>query len=321
ETLDLFEKENCDVVISLGGVSCIDTAKAIAVLVSNGGYIGDYTGGAKIAAVAPIPYIAIPTTTGTGSEATVDTVIMNTRHDVKIMIKHPAFLPGVAIVDPILTQSSPNSVTAATGVDALSHAVEAYLSKCAQPMTDTLALSAMQLIVDNLQTAYENGENGGNVEGPEAMCRGALQAGIAFSNASVCLVHGMSRPIGALFHVPHGFSNAMILPAVLEYSKDASIDRLADLGRIFDKTAENLSDEEAADFAVSSVKKLCLSLRIPNLKAWGIDEETFESAIPKMAEDALASGSPRNNPIVPEQADIESLYKTCYAYSFEVQKK
>ena len=318
EALDLFEKENCDVVISLGGGSCIDTAKAIAVLVSNGGYIGDYTGGAKIAAAAPIPHIAIPTTAGTGSEATDATVIMNTTKDVKVMIKQPAFLPGVAIVDPILTQSSPKSVTAATGVDALSHAVEAYLSKCSQPMTDTLALSAMQLIVDNLQTAYEDGEN---VDAREAMSLGALQAGIAFSNASVCLVHGMSRPIGALFHVPHGFSNAMLLPAVLEYSKDASIDRLADLGRIFDKTAENLSDEEAADFAVSSVKKLCLSLRIPNLKAWGIDEETFESAIPKMAEDALASGSPRNNPIVPEQADIESLYKTCYAYSFEVQKK
>src|SRR5690625_4480567 len=260
EALDLFEKENCDVVISLGGGSCIDTAKAIAVLVSNGGYIGDYTGGAKIAAAAPIPHIAIPTTAGTGSEATDATVIMNTTKDVKVMIKQPAFLPGVAIVDPILTQSSPKSVTAATGVDALSHAVEAYLSKCAQPMTDTLALSAMQLIVDNLQTAYENGEN---VDAREAMSLGALQAGIAFSNASVCLVHGMSRPIGALFHVPHGFSNAMILPAVLEYSKDASIDRLADLGRIFDKTAENLSDEEAADFAVSSVKKLCLSLRSP----------------------------------------------------------
>src|SRR5699024_6769069 len=133
------------------------------------------------------------------------------------------------------------------------------------------------------------------------MSLGALQAGIAFSNASVCLVHGMPRPIGALFHVPHGFSNAMHLPAVLEYSKDASIDRLDDLGRIFDKSAENLSDEEGWCIAVSSVNKLCLSLRIPNLKAWGSGEETFESAFPKMAEDALASGSPRNNPIVPER--------------------
>src|SRR5690625_4938858 len=252
EALDLFEKENCNVVISLGGGSCIDTAKAIAVLVSNGGYIGDYMGGAKIADAAPIPHIAIPTTAGTCSEATDATVIANTSYDVKMMIKQPSILPAVTIVDPVLTQSSPKNVTAATGVDALSHAVEAYLSQCSQPMTDTLALSAMQLIVDNLLTAYEDGEN---LDAREAMSLGALQAGIAFSNASVCLVLGMSRPIGALFHVPHGFSNAMLLPAVLEYSKDASIDRLADLGRIFDKTAENLSDEEAADFAVRSEER------------------------------------------------------------------
>src|SRR5690625_744123 len=318
EALDLFEKENCDVVISLGGGSCIDTAKAIAVLVSNEGYIDDYTGGAKIAAAAPIPHIAIPTRAGTGYEATDATVILNTSNDEKMMIKQPAFMPDTAIVDPLLTLSSLKCVTAATGVDALSHAIEAYISKPSNPMTDTLAFSAMQLIVDNLLTAYEDGEN---LDAREAMSQGALQAGIAFSNASVCLVHGMSRPIGALFHVPHGFSNAMLLPAVLEYSKEACVERLADLGRIFDKTTENMSDHDAADFAVASVKKLCLSLHIPNLKAWGIDKQAFAGVISKMAEDALASGSPRNNPIVPEQADIESLYKTCYAYSFEVQKK
>lgn len=313
EALDLFKKENCDVVISLGGGSCIDTAKAIAVLASNGGYIGEYMGEKKIADVAPIPHIAIPTTAGTGSEATDVTIITNTTNDVKMMIKQPAFLPEKAIVDPLLTQSSPKNVTAATGVDALSHAIEAYISKQSQPMTDTLALSAMQLIVDNLLTAYENGNN---VDARESMSLGALQAGIAFSNASVCLVHGMSRPIGAMFHVTHGVSNAMLLPAVLEYSKDACIERLADLGRIFDKTAKDKSNNEAADFAVSSVKQLCLSLNIPNLETWGINKQDFESAIPKMAEDALASGSPANNPIVPGKADIESLYKTCYAYSF-----
>src|SRR5699024_10068895 len=153
------------------------------------------------------------------------------------------------------------SVTAATGVDALSHAVEAYLSKCSQPMTDTLALSAMQLIVDNLQTAYEDGEN---VDAREAMSLGALQAGIAFSNASVCLVHGMSRPIGALFNVPHGFSNAMLLPTVLEYSKNSCVKRLADLGKIFEPNTEGRSDEEVAEIALSSIKKLCSDLNIPN---------------------------------------------------------
>lgn len=313
EALDVYTKESCDVVISLGGGSCIDTAKAVAVVATNGGAIADYIGGKKVANVSPAPHLAVPTTAGTGSEATDATVITNTTNYIKMMIKQPAFLPNTAIVDPLLTLSSPKSVTAATGVDALSHAIEAYLSRQAHPMTDTFALSAMEFIVNNLQTVYKEPEH---VGAREAMSLGALQAGIAFSNASVCLVHGMSRPIGALFHVPHGFSNAMLLPAVLEYSRSACIDRLADLGRIFDRSAVNQSNDEAANIAVASVKQLCSSLNIPNLQTWGINKEDFESAIPKMATDALASGSPMNNPSVPSHSDIEALYKVCYTYSF-----
>ncbi|UOR11451.1 iron-containing alcohol dehydrogenase [Halobacillus amylolyticus] len=316
EALELFKKENCDLVISLGGGSCIDTAKAIVVLATNGGYIGDYMGEKKVAEVAPIPHIAIPTTAGTGSEATDATIITNTSNDVKMMIKQPAFMPDAAIVDPLLTLSSPQHVTAATGVDALSHAVEGYISKRSHPMTDMIALSAMKLIVENIQAAYENGDN---LDAREAMSLGSLQAGIAFSNSSVCLVHGMSRPIGALFHVPHGYSNAMLLPAVLEFSKEHSIKRLADLGRFFSPEAEQYSEKEAADLAVSSVKNLCLQLNIPNLSGWGIDKQAFESATGKMASDALASGSPANNPRVPTQSEIEELYKVCYEYKFSTE--
>ncbi|UOQ94639.1 iron-containing alcohol dehydrogenase [Halobacillus shinanisalinarum] len=316
EALELFKKENCDLVISLGGGSCIDTAKAIVVLATNGGYIGDYMGEKKVAEVAPIPHIAIPTTAGTGSEATDATIITNTSNDVKMMIKQPAFMPDAAIVDPMLTLSSPQHVTAATGVDALSHAVEGYISKRSHPMTDMLALSAMKLIVENIQAAYENGDN---LDAREAMSLGSLQAGIAFSNSSVCLVHGMSRPIGALFHVPHGYSNAMLLPAVLEFSKEHAIKRLADLGRFFSAEAEQYSEKEAADLAVSSVKNLCLQLNIPNLSGWGIDKQAFESAAGKMASDALASGSPANNPRVPIQSEIEELYKVCYEYKFSTE--
>lgn len=159
EALEIFQKEQCNVVISLGGGSCIDTAKAIAVVATNGGYIGEYMGDKKIAEKKPIPHIAIPTTAGTGSEATDATVINNTSNDVKMMIKQPSFMPDVAIVDPLLTVSSPKSVTAATGVDALSHAIEAYISRKKQPMTDMLALSAMEKIVGNLKPAYEDGNN------------------------------------------------------------------------------------------------------------------------------------------------------------------
>ncbi|WP_143414585.1 iron-containing alcohol dehydrogenase [Halobacillus massiliensis] len=313
EAVSLCEKENCDVVISIGGGSCIDTAKAVAVLATNGGYIGDYMGGNKKASIDPFPHIAVPTTAGTGSEATDATIITNTTTDVKMMIKQPAFMPDIAIVDPLFTMSSPQNVTAATGVDALSHAVEAYISRKSHPMTDVLALSAMKLIVTNIEKAYENGDD---LEAREAMCLGSLQAGMAFSNSSVCLVHGMSRPIGALFHVPHGYSNAMLLPAVLEFSKEDAVERLADLGAIFMKDDEEYTTAESAELAVESVKKLCLNLNIPNLSGWGIEQQKFESVISKMASDALASGSPGNNPRVPEQMEIEELYRTCYNYSF-----
>ncbi|MFC9599401.1 iron-containing alcohol dehydrogenase [Peribacillus butanolivorans] len=318
ESLELFEKESCDLIISLGGGSCIDTGKAIAVLATNGGYIGEYMGGRKIADKAAIPHIAIPTTAGTGSEATDATVITNTDDDVKMMIKQPNFMPLVAIVDPLLTVSSPPHITAATGVDALSHAVEAYLSKRSHPMTDTMALSAMRLIVENIENAYDDGDN---IDAREKMSLGALQAGIAFSNSSVCLVHGMSRPIGALFHVPHGYSNAMLLPAVLEFSKEACMERLADLGRIFKTEYKNLSIERAASVAVESVKALCQKLNIPNLEGWGIEEEKFNLSVSKMARDAIDSGSPANNPRVPTKQELEELYHTCYHYKFATEDK
>lgn len=317
ESLSLFKETKCDVIISLGGGSCIDTAKAIAVLATNGGYIGDYMGGAKNISISPVPHIAIPTTAGTGSEVTDATVITNTKNDEKMMIKQPQFMPAVAIVDPMLSLSSPQKVTAATGIDALSHAVEAYLSKKAHPMTDIFALSAIRLIVTNIKKAYESPND---VAAREAMSIGSMYGGMAFSNSSVCLVHGMSRPIGALFHVPHGESNAMLLPAVLEFSKEHCKERLATIGRIFSEEAENMKVEEAASFAVEQIKSLCLDLKIPNLKDWGIKQDKFESAITKMASDALRSGSPNNNPRVPSQGEIEELYRICYDYQFSTVK-
>ncbi len=270
EALDLFKSEQCDLVISIGGGSCIDTAKAIAVLAVNGGFIGDYMGGKKLAQQKPVPHIAIPTTAGTGSEATDVTVITNSSNNVKMMIKQPAFLPDAAIVDPLLTVSSPKNITAATGIDALSHSIEAYLSKKAHPMTDTMAISAMKLIAENILTAYNDG---GNLDARERMSLGSLQAGMAFSNASVC-------------------SNAMLLPAVLEFSQEACVERLADIGRIFRPEIESGDDVKIAEIAVQSVKELCRKLNIPNLKEWGIDGEAFEKAVGKMAADAIDSGSP-----------------------------
>ncbi|MBU5267332.1 iron-containing alcohol dehydrogenase [Virgibacillus proomii] len=310
KALHVLIKEGCDVVISLGGGSCIDTAKAVAVIVTNGGIISDYIKKEAIVKTPSLPHLAIPTTAGTGSEVTDATVITNTTTNIKMMIKHPVFMPIVAIVDPILTASSPKHITAATGIDALSHAIESYISRRAHPMTDTLALAAIQLIVHHLEKAYQNGDD---LQAREAMALGALQAGIAFSNSSVCLVHGMSRPLGALFHVPHGYSNAMLLPAVLDFSKESCTNRLADVAAIF---LGEEGEKASADKVVQAVKQLCFQLSIPNLRDWGITRHQLESAINKMAKDAIASGSPSNHPKIVTEAEIESLYRICFDYDF-----
>jgi alcohol dehydrogenase class IV len=314
EALDIFRKNNCDILIALGGGSCIDTAKAVAVLANNGGSISDYMGNKKIANKKAVPLVAIPTTAGTGSEATDVTVITNTRNDVKMMIKQPAFMPEVAIVDPLLTLSSPEKITAATGVDALTHAIEAYISRRAHPFTNTLALPAIKLIYENIQKAYENGND---IEARESMSLGALMAGIAFSNASVCLVHGMSRPIGAIFHVPHGVSNAMLLPAVLEYSKSNCMEQLTEIGLFIKPELKRLTNEEIANTVVNEVKKLCVNLNIPNMKEWGIEKKELDKVVRKMAKDAIASGSPANNPKIPTEDEIIKLYQICYDYNMK----
>ncbi len=314
EALSICKEGKCDFIIGIGGGSCIDAAKAVAVLYTNGGEIEDYVQKDIEIEYNPLPLIAIPTTSGTGSEVTSVAVITNKKTDVKMMIKHPSFIPHVAIIDPIFTSSVPPHITAATGVDALCHAIEAYISKVSQPLTDVLALSAIESIMKYLRIAYEDGDN---MEAREAMMIASLQAGIAFSNASVTLVHGMSRPVGALFHVPHGISNAILLPTVLEFTKMSAIKRLAEVGRSLNKDLYSHSDEEVANYTIAEIKKLCFDLRIPNLREYGIDEVEFENAISKMAKDAIASGSPGNNPRVPSYDEIKQLYRECFNYQYE----
>ncbi|MBM6767692.1 iron-containing alcohol dehydrogenase [Bacillus cereus] len=314
EALSLCKEEKCDFIIGIGGGSCIDAAKAVAVLYTNGGEVEDYVQKDIKIENNPLPLIAIPTTSGTGSEVTSVAVITNKKTDVKMMMKHPSFIPKVAIIDLVLTSSLPPQITAATGIDALCHAIEAYISKFSQPLTDVLALSAIESIMKYLRIAYEDGRN---MEAREAMMIASLQAGIAFSNASVTLVHGMSRPVGALFHVPHGISNAILLPTVLEFTKTSAMKRLAKIGRSLNKDLYSNSDEEVADYTLGEIKKLCFDLRIPNLKEYGIDEIEFENAISKMASDAIESGSPANNPRVPSYDEIKELYRECFNYKYK----
>jgi alcohol dehydrogenase class IV len=241
------------------------------------------------------------------------TVINNTASGVKMMIKHPAFMPTVAIVDPVLTKSLPPHVVAATGIDALSHAIEAYISRLAHPFTNTLALSAIQLIWQNIIRAYRDETD---IDAKENMSIASMQAGMAFANSSVCLVHGMSRPIGAYFNVPHGVSNAMLLPGVLEFTKDYAVYRLAALGRMLKPELKTASNETVAETFIYDLKLLCNDLAIPNMQKWGIEQQAYENMLDTMATDAIASGSPNNNLRVATHQEIVDLYRYCYNYSF-----
>ncbi len=308
EGVKSYRDNGCDFLLAVGGGSAIDTAKAIAVMVTNTGAIEDYQGANKIKEKGA-PLIAIPTTAGTGSEVTQFTIITDTKRDVKMLIASPFLTPQKAIVDPLLTLSMPRGLTAATGIDALTHAVEAYVSVKAQPMSDLFALSAIELISGNLRQAWSNGNNR---EAREKTMLGALQAGIAFNNSSVALVHGMSRPIGAYFHVAHGVSNAALLSVVTEFSLIGNPERYARIAQAMGENIGGLTVMEAADLAAESITGLVEDIEIPSLPELGVDKEKLDKLVPQMAEDAIASGSPANNPRQATKEEIVELYKLAY---------
>lgn len=305
--LEVYKKEGCDFLIGFGGGSPLDSMKAIAALVTNPGKIPDYMG--KVITRPVPPMIAIPTTAGTGSEATWFTIITDSQKDIKMLLKGPVLMPDVAIVDYRFTLTSPKSVTAAPGLDALTHAIEGYTSRKAQPMTDTFAVSAVKRIFKYLPVAYADGSN---EEAREQMSLAALEAGIVINNSSVTIVHGMSRPIGALFHVPHGMSNAMLLKACFTFALDGAYGKFADLGRAIEVADGSDSDEAAAEKFLDAVIDICKVCEIPTLEEYGIDKEKFFAFIDKMADDALASGSPGNTMKEVSKDDIVAIYKALW---------
>ena len=247
-----------------------------------------------------------PTTAGTGSEATQFTIITDTKKDIKMLLKGAVLMPALAIIDPQFTMTAPPAITAATGLDALTHAIEAYTSRKSQPLTETFALSAVKRIFTYLPEAFHNGSN---VTAREQMSIAALEAGIAFNNSSVTLVHGMSRPIGAMFHVPHGISNAMLLNVCFAFALDGAYGRFAALGREIGVSSEQESDADAANAFLSAVCGICKECEIPTLAGYGIDKEAFFAVIDKMAEDAIASGSPANTRKAVTKEDVVEMYK------------
>ncbi len=294
-----------DCLLAFGGGSPIDTAKAMAILAARpGAKLRDLKVPAQNDAAA-LPVVAIPTTAGTGSECTRFTVITDTERSEKMLIAGLAALPLAAIVDYELTYTVPPRTTADTGVDSLTHALEAYVSRRANPVSDALALAAMGLIGRHLRTAYAEPRHAGAREG---MMLGATQAGMAFCNSSVALVHGMSRPIGARFHVPHGLSNAMLLPAITRFGLDAVRPRHA-------AAAQAAGFGEDGQALCRGLDALNRDLHVPTPQAYGIEWDAWEAAMPTMADQALASGSPANNPRVPDHAEIVALYRQVFAGS------
>jgi len=304
----LLAEGNFDSLVAIGGGSSIDTAKAMSVLFANGGQMRDYKVPAQIPKVGP-PVVAIPTTAGTGSEVTRFTVITDTKTDEKMLIAGLACCPIASIVDYELTLTMPLRLTADTGLDSLTHAIEAYISRRSSPFTDGLARNAMGLIARHIRTACAEPSNRA---AREAMMLGATTAGMAFSNASVCLVHGMSRPIGAFFHVPHGLSNAMLLPEITAFSAPAALERYADCARVMGVAEEGEGSQAAVARLLDELRRLNEDLKVPTPRVWGISAQRYEELLPLMASQALASGSPGNNPRVPTSEEIIDLYRRVY---------
>lgn len=305
--VEMLKSSGCDFIIGIGGGSPLDSAKAIAAMAVNEGSIADYNG--KEITGEILPLAAIPTTAGTGSEATKFTVITDSEKGIKMLLKGDVLVPKLAIVDNSFTVGAPKSVTSATGLDALTHAVEAYTSRKAFSMTDTLAVSAVKRIMKYLPIAYKEPDNS---LAREQMSIAALEAGICINNSSVTIVHGMSRPIGALFHVPHGMSNAMLLKECLSFAVSGAYEKFANLGRETGVASDSDSDETAAEKFIDSLQNICDVCEIPTLEQYGIDRDEYYSKISKMATDAVASGSPANTVKEVTVDDCIEIYKKLY---------
>lgn len=305
--VEMLKSSGCDFIIGIGGGSPLDSAKAIAAMAVNEGSIADYNG--KEITGEILPLVAIPTTAGTGSEATKFTVITDSEKGIKMLLKGDVLVPKLAIVDSSFTVGAPKSVTSATGLDALTHAVEAYTSRKAFSMTDTLAVSAVKRIMKYLPIAYKEPDNS---LAREQMSIAALEAGICINNSSVTIVHGMSRPIGALFHVPHGMSNAMLLKECLSFAVSGAYEKFANLGRETGVASDSDSDETAAEKFIDSLQNICDVCEIPTLEQYGIDRDEYYSKISKMATDAVASGSPANTVKEVTVDDCIEIHKKLY---------
>lgn len=304
EATAMAKSEGVDVIIGIGGGSPLDIAKTTAILTTNGGSLKDFVGIDQVPKPG-LDTILIPTTAGTGSEVTPIAILTDEQEKLKKGIVSPFLFPKTAILDPELTLGLPPAITASTGMDALIHAIEAYTSKNATPMTDLFALRAMELLFDNIRTVYANGEN---LDARTAMLEGSTLAGMAFANAGVTAVHAFAYPIGAEFHIPHGVANSIMLAPVMEFNMLGNLQKFADIADVCGEATGGMPPRRAAQLAVDAIRLLSKDLDVPmSLGAYGIKE----AHIPDLAAGVMkVTRLLANNPRVLKQEDAETIYRS-----------
>ncbi|WP_322407365.1 L-threonine dehydrogenase [Idiomarina sp. PL1-037] len=303
--LDVLQKHQCDCVISLGGGSAHDCAKGIALVATNGGHISDYEG-VDVSKKPQLPLISINTTAGTASEMTRFCIITDPERHIKMAIVDQNVTPILSVNDPGLMVGMPASLTAATGMDALTHAVEAYVSTDATPITDACAIKAIEIIRDNLHEAVHNGTN---MEAREQMAYAQFLAGMAFNNASLGYVHAMAHQLGGFYDLPHGVCNAVLLPHVQRYNSQVVAPRLKDIGKALGADVQGLTDKEGADAAIAAIVQLSQSVNIPaGLEELGAKEEDFST----LADNAMKDACGLTNPIQPSHEDVVAIFKAAF---------
>jgi alcohol dehydrogenase class IV len=302
---DAFRRARASCVVAVGGGSAMDVGKMVAVLAAHGGRVHDYEGIGKVPG-PPAPVVAIPTTAGTGSEVTTFAVITDRERRFKMTIGSPHLVPPVALCDPELTLTMPPALTAATGMDALTHAVECYTNTVYNPIAKTLALEAMRLVGRALRSAYANGKN---LEARSTMLLASTMAALAFTRTRLGNVHAMSHPLGAHYDIPHGVANAILLPYVMAWNMLACYDTYPQVAQALGERVEGLGPRQAAEAAVEAVRRLARDVGIPErLRDVGVSRD----GIPRMAEDAMKSGNILVNPRATTYQDIVALFEAAY---------
>jgi len=298
----VFKEMGCDLIVSVGGGSSIDAGKGISVMATNDGSIIEFEGVDKFKK-APVPMFAVPTTAGTGSEVTFGAVLTDASRNYKFIVYGSRLAPKVAFLDPIMVSTAPPNVIVCTGMDALTHAIESYISLWATPQTEALAIHAIRLISENLRPAAANSQN---LEAVGNMLLAANLAGIAFGNSRLGIVHAMVLPLGAFFHIPHGLANTILLPHGLTFNLIATPQKYAEIAEAMGEPLTGLSLMEAARRTIEAVKKLAADIGAPNsLKSVGVTEDQ----IPQMANDAMKSSHIKANPRNITEEDVKQLYR------------